>query len=418
MDIVHVAERYRRRLGILRHGHALWIPEPNHALPSQCRDAGLSIGDVGRFTPSGGFESIFNVCEPANHLLNQFTGVPPDFELLHWDCHQIYETPNYFRPGIPVCSSGAKQWEIGVEGSIAIPGLPLGAGAGIAVSFSRESGAVLMPPNGATRTDCLERGKFREYLQKNGVSLYKLVNGTLQREMGNGSLYLVTGVDKTNAWENVVVDHGSRSQSCSLMFNTGGVVDGRLRLARSSLQQASVTSRCSPEENTKHNQTLFVRGFCVSVKTGFWSKFGRRVSVSGTDDMSYNDPLGKSRHVPFGNWSTGSSSSRSRRSSQSSTDDSLSNIEDNMADEVHHPLMALSNALLQLREDAEIVVIHDDDLISLLTEEDIEIPDTSILMQRLLSTFEVEVEAGHIILRKQPPWNQPDDSNHRAHQSF
>ena len=53
-----------------KHGHPLWIPQPNMRLSPSYRRQGVSIGDVGIFTSGGGFDFLFNVCLPAGHPNN------------------------------------------------------------------------------------------------------------------------------------------------------------------------------------------------------------------------------------------------------------------------------------------------------------------------------------------------------------
>ena len=52
------------------HGFPLWIPQPDETLPRSYQQQGVSIGDVGIFTPDGGFDFLFNICLPAGHPSN------------------------------------------------------------------------------------------------------------------------------------------------------------------------------------------------------------------------------------------------------------------------------------------------------------------------------------------------------------
>ena len=64
---------YKRHMYLEAHGFPLWIPQPNEALDPSYRRTGVSIGDVGIFTPDGGFDFLFNVCLPAEHTSNPET---------------------------------------------------------------------------------------------------------------------------------------------------------------------------------------------------------------------------------------------------------------------------------------------------------------------------------------------------------
>ena len=61
---------YERHMYLKKHGFPLWIPQPNLRLPYSYRRQGVSIGDVGIFTPGGGFDFLFNICLPAGHPNN------------------------------------------------------------------------------------------------------------------------------------------------------------------------------------------------------------------------------------------------------------------------------------------------------------------------------------------------------------
>ena len=57
-------------MDLKNHGFPLWIPQPNMRLSRSYRRQGVSIGDVGIFTPNGGFDFLFNICLPAGHPNN------------------------------------------------------------------------------------------------------------------------------------------------------------------------------------------------------------------------------------------------------------------------------------------------------------------------------------------------------------
>ncbi|EEB90508.1 hypothetical protein MPER_11276 [Moniliophthora perniciosa FA553] len=194
---------YARHLFPLRHGYALWIPEPNGDLPTEYSNQGVRIGDVGIVTNDGVFDFLFNICVAADDPINQ-RGIPSNFTPVIWNRESI-KIPTRFRPGFPICSTSAKQRELSIEASAIVP----------------DSGAVLMLPEGASRTDCAELAAFREYAERNAQHWYQYVSGARRRDVENGSIYLVTGFDKTNAWETALFSSSSSSPSCSLIFTSG-----------------------------------------------------------------------------------------------------------------------------------------------------------------------------------------------------
>ncbi|KAF9260136.1 hypothetical protein L218DRAFT_873040, partial [Marasmius fiardii PR-910] len=196
--VVQESQIYASTLYRLGHGCPLWIPEPNNSLSNEYQETGVRIGDVGILTSDGGFDFVFNACCSEDDPVNQF-GVPQGFQPLSWDGTKR-EISKRFRPGAPILSRGATILDL----EVAVPGLPVGGGGGIGIRFSIEKGAVIMPPNGADRTDSLNLSIFRNYATKNSTSWYEFINGTLGREVDNGAIYFITGFDKTDCWENAV----------------------------------------------------------------------------------------------------------------------------------------------------------------------------------------------------------------------
>ncbi|KAI3620010.1 hypothetical protein WG66_009060 [Moniliophthora roreri] len=279
-----------------------------------------------------------------------------------------------------------------------------------------------MPPNGAFRVDCAPLAAFREYAEQNAYEWYQFINGTLRREAENGSLYLVTGFDKTNAWETALFHSSLSSQSCSLIFTAAGASDGRMRLSQSSVLQTSVTSRCSPS-NAKNNQTLFIRGFRISLRQGpsAWILGGVRTTSTQSSSKDIFDAMGRSGSYPgsspAGSGRGGTSSRTSSRSSGQSpgpdegdswtggsSKDHTSNTsleEDDFGvppSQPYHPLNVINDFILQNNPTAEVVVTHDDDWISLLTEKDINMPDDQTLIERFQGTYQVSIVDGYAVL--------------------
>ncbi|KAK7016386.1 SCF ubiquitin ligase complex subunit cdc4, partial [Paramarasmius palmivorus] len=444
---IPAAQLYRERLYTLRHGHGLWVPEPSRGgLPPECADEGICIGDVGFLTDSGGFIRIFNVCQSENYPLNHHNGVPPGFKPLNWNRHNIEEINSFLVKGAPVHSVGVDRWGVDVSGMLKPPGVEVGAGMGYAVSFAEAKGAVLVPRTGASRMNCLERARFMDYAKENGASWYKFINGDQGWGLVNGSLHLVTGVDQSAAWEIVVVDGMSTDKSCSLEFNTGGIADGHVKLYQSSFSPMSVTSRCSPDDkNELKNQTLFIRGICVSIQKPWFLR--KAVSVRVSDSTQSHSYL-TSSWIPFGetgntqvegNRLAGVSGSFERAVQHTSksiaeqvNDSSMAaevslprthdgpessvtpgvdwfeiieegertegvhgtvQLRNDMAEQVNHPLMAVNEALLEACEDLEVAATHDDDWIGIIDEQEPKMPDTQTLIKKLFDMWQIDVQS-------------------------
>ena len=82
---------YSVQLRSLRHGHALWCPEPSQQYPT-------SVGDVG-YLSGGAFHRLFNAIVPAEDPRNARMGVPEGFEQLCIPSTALYFNDKYFDAG-------------------------------------------------------------------------------------------------------------------------------------------------------------------------------------------------------------------------------------------------------------------------------------------------------------------------------
>ncbi|KAJ8083652.1 hypothetical protein AAF712_005661 [Marasmius tenuissimus] len=403
---------YARALYSRGHGCALWDPEPNDDLPPEYISTGTRIGDIGLIGSDGQFDFLFNACLPVDDPINQYNGTPTGFEPLIWD-GRCAKRNIFFRPQQPIASKDSTQLDLSVETNASALGFPAGVGGGIGIQFSRENGAVVMPGlNGADRINALNKALFRNYAYKHGESWYQFANQTLGREAENGELYLITGFDKTNSYENAVVHRRSTTKSCSLAFTTGGLgAETRLRLSKTMGHEAMFTSRCSFNE-THHNQSIFVRGFRISIRQGVLALLGSKIKVASTYNSSLSDVLDrKPGGAPFTqfstsvNWSSGGrslggpSDTDMESDSPMSSDESSTSIEEDdfiPESKIYHPLVSINEHILLTKKDVNIVVIHDDDWISLLDHElDDIMPSNSTLLTRLRKNMSVIVDNGH-----------------------
>ncbi|KZP06398.1 hypothetical protein FIBSPDRAFT_1001936, partial [Athelia psychrophila] len=83
---------------------------------------------------------------------------------------------------------------------------------------STSESALLTMPHGAIGEDYNRTKDIRTYSIENAPSWYAFINGTLRREAPNGSLYVVTGCDKSATWGIVTNAENSSSSSLSLTF--------------------------------------------------------------------------------------------------------------------------------------------------------------------------------------------------------
>jgi hypothetical protein len=182
---------------------------------------------------------------------------------------------------------------------------------GFSFLCSASEGAILTLPDGASRLDYRGLGRFREYGSENAESWYRYINGPRAREAENGSIYLITGCDKTRSWG--VASFANVSNSFALTFTAivaGETnVDSTFSWADAGL--AATNSGPVPIEyfdgdaERPPNQCTFVRGFKISLSRSLWAGLrGWKAGVSSIVDVKPGDVLSRNSSVPFGSGSS------------------------------------------------------------------------------------------------------------------
>ncbi|KAJ7277550.1 hypothetical protein C8J57DRAFT_1028278, partial [Mycena rebaudengoi] len=179
------------------HGYPLFHPQPYDDPPEEARRIGTEIGDVGVVTSDGSFDVIFNICRAADDSINRF-GVPEGFEQVRLVPGDVAPRASYHRPGSHVSNTKISKRRLDVD-----------AGAVVEISTSSKEAAVLLLPDGASRSDLRRLKKFRNYALRHAQRWYAFVNGELERMVESNALYLVTGVDKCSAWSVAAVESQS-----------------------------------------------------------------------------------------------------------------------------------------------------------------------------------------------------------------
>ncbi len=130
-----------------------------------------------------------------------------------------------------------------------------------------------MLPDDGNRYDTVHRSLFKQYAAENALSWYIYVNSLdhLAREAPNGSLYLVTGCDKTRSWMTAAAARPSESHAISVKFAIGPIMEGRIALQTSwSTPYIDADTRIYPDYPDpmpqQDNQCVFMRGFTITVR--------------------------------------------------------------------------------------------------------------------------------------------------------
>ncbi|KAK0489398.1 hypothetical protein IW261DRAFT_1557885 [Armillaria novae-zelandiae] len=237
-------EIYTRLLLQKEHGYPLWIPEPDERLLEAYRGKGVRVGDVGILRNDRGFDYLFNACKPADDPINKGR-VPEGFEpIISTDVREI-ETMH--KQGSDIRSASVSRVEMSIGGAAESPFL-VGGGGGFEFSCSREKGAILVLPDGGARYDALNLSQFRSYAARNAHAWYQFANIVCGREAANGSLYLVTGCDKTCSWGAASFFNPADTRSFSLKFLVGGVAEGNIKLGYSWKSAPSADVRAYPDD--------------------------------------------------------------------------------------------------------------------------------------------------------------------------
>lgn len=244
---------YERHLLQPRRGFPLWMPQPSPDAPSSYEDKGVSVGDVGLITPGGGFDFLFNICLPAEHLNHAGRELPDGFVPLLTQQKDITDSEGQL-PGSHIASSSVKHVSA------------------MAFECTGAEGAVLALPDGAIHEDLRHLGKFREYAAANTLGWYKLAMITCKRDVENGDLRLVTGCDKSSTWGMATIASTSKSsQAVSLTLKAQAGPDGNTAYTWECSQECEVKTSTGQGDDAR-NQCLFLRSFTLSLCEAEWSK--------------------------------------------------------------------------------------------------------------------------------------------------
>ncbi|KAJ7759344.1 hypothetical protein DFH07DRAFT_715414, partial [Mycena maculata] len=163
---------YSSRLLRRGRGFPLYVPGPQRH-----HHGGVAIGDVGRINSEGIFDFFFNIFLCADCNANY---VPEDFSpLTQYDSRDVVH--HEYAAGEYVSTSSVQKVH-----SI--------------FDCTPPDGAVLAIPLGSHLEKLEHLESMRRYAIKNAESWYKYVNGARGRELTNGSLYLITGCEKSRSW--------------------------------------------------------------------------------------------------------------------------------------------------------------------------------------------------------------------------
>jgi hypothetical protein len=168
------------------------------------------------------------------------------------------------------------------------------------VSTNSKQTGLLLLPDGASRWDLRRQQRFRDYALKYAHNWYAFVNGSLERMAGNGDLYLVTGVTKSTSRSVAAVEDHSGEGKITLklkaaqMGNVGATCAWEWESAGSSVD--SGPRRRPGEDGWRDNQTVFLRGFKVAVRT---TPLRRAPKILSIVQSKWSKVESKGTFIPF-----------------------------------------------------------------------------------------------------------------------
>ncbi|KIL58031.1 hypothetical protein M378DRAFT_87041, partial [Amanita muscaria Koide BX008] len=175
-----IAEKYTRTMLKCLTGYPLYEPTPFSEFSEEYLREGIRAGDVGFITEDGTFDFLFNI-RPSQNEINS-----PNLQSL------ILQESEDVRVSLTekLCLQRAIS---------TIPSKRKDLIHGNRYTCSEPEGAILELPEGATRFEVRNKLLFKELAIHRGVEWYKY---TMERErdITNGSLYLVTSYTKATHW--------------------------------------------------------------------------------------------------------------------------------------------------------------------------------------------------------------------------
>ncbi|KAJ7723408.1 G-protein alpha subunit-domain-containing protein [Mycena metata] len=380
------SQLYSRLLLSKGAGYPLWLPEPYDDLPPAYTDGGVSIGDVGVITSDGAFDFVFNICVPSDHPVNS-VGVPEDFEVAALSHGDIRRAPRHYPPGSDVSSAKLKKRSLAFSASSGDnPIIPAGGGAGFSISTSSREAAVLLLPDGGASMDLRRKQLFRDYALKHADRWYRFLNKDLGRMVENGSVYLITGVDKAASWGVACFSQDTSEGEVSLELKASMVATGNVKYSWTSTEVSPIAARAGPDEPGNLNQAVFLRGYKVMLRERFAGLRGA-VKVSPVEDAKPRDLFPRKSYVPYSD--VKSSSSRLEFTATGSSGPTEGDaVVEYFPEPIHvyHPADMINELILQDVQTASVAVTHDSDWISVLQDESI-IPEGHELYRRLLEKY-------------------------------
>ncbi|KAJ6472184.1 hypothetical protein C8R47DRAFT_1146799 [Mycena vitilis] len=239
-------------------GFPLARPSLSDTLPVAYLRRGVSTGDVGFMFDDGEFDFLFNIYLPAYHPVNDGErNVPEDFTPM--DEPEIVQ--HDYPPGSYVANGFERTNTASPEFSDAL-------------SFRSLSmfGAICGLPCGSKVEKLTDLDEMRQYAVSHAASWYDYARKR-NRPRVNGSLYLVTGTEKSDSWAITVTRQLCYGGSCMHLMNSKVHDESFPRYwVHSPSHTADFTNQPNDVDvHGRQNQTLFLHGFKIGLGASEWT---------------------------------------------------------------------------------------------------------------------------------------------------
>ncbi|KAF7306458.1 Pleiotropic drug resistance ABC transporter protein [Mycena indigotica] len=354
-------ETFFSALAIWKRGRPLLCPTPQTNLSREYQQRGICIGDVGSITPEGGFDFAFNVYLPASHPINDNL-VPDGFCPLS-PYHSVDVSQNDFPPGSHVTSAEVEAACIDLDS----PEFP---GGELHFACQGPDGALIALPYGSRLEKLVNLEALRQFAARNAESWYRYINQVRGRRLVNGGLYVVTGCERARSGGMATFRNVSPGRAFKILFtprvSQGADGQSSYRFSRDNPAHTRTFESSASSENSKPNNTVFLRGFTISLRKGVRRMFSERLDNSQIDDDLDGSSDGtRGIDVPFGSRNSFlslrfRSNKRSHGGKQASLNGSCELVDDPPSTTTRDPAQMINEVLLSKFPSATVAITHDD----------------------------------------------------------
>jgi hypothetical protein len=286
-------------------------------LPIEYRRQGLSIGDVGIITSIGEFDLLFNIFYPADHPINDRM-VPMGFlPLSRQNLERDVRKAIHYGPNTYLTSSSVRKTSS--NWSLPFPFYTSEASIGQSFESTATEAAILIMPKGAKTEDLLNTWALEQVVSLNAREWFRYARYTRGRNVKNGCIRVVVGVDKVSAW-GIATSSCNTGQTASFVFKRDSThtykwdcIGGSGRVGP---QQDEIQDLMELDDGitTPQNQCAFVRTMNCTLSEKIWREILSKSEAAqqpGPESGKFDYQDSASGRSTGGHGSSGSGSSSS-----------------------------------------------------------------------------------------------------------